>query len=145
MKRLFAILCLAVLFVTGCGNEDDCPVDRISMAQYIENNNLEVENTTQGFQYQILRPGSNRRPVSTDRVTVNYRGYFTDETEFDANDSISFNLQGVIRGWTLGIPIIGEGGSIRLFIPPALGYGARQVGDICPNSELIYDVDLLSF
>jgi FKBP-type peptidyl-prolyl cis-trans isomerase FkpA len=57
---------------------------------------------------------------------------------------ISFNLQGVIKGWTNGVPELREGGRITLYIPPSLGYGTRAVGSIPANSILVFDITLVN-
>ncbi|MBL7727693.1 MAG: FKBP-type peptidyl-prolyl cis-trans isomerase, partial [Dinghuibacter sp.] len=36
------------------------------------------------------------------------------------------------------------GQSIRLYIPPSLGYGSQQAGSVPPNSILIFDISLQS-
>jgi FKBP-type peptidyl-prolyl cis-trans isomerase FkpA len=60
---------------------------------------------------------------------------------------VAFSLLGVIQGWTNGVPLIKKGGKIKLYIPPALGYGANTTSDgrIPGNSILIFDVELLDF
>ena len=51
----------------------------------------------------------------------------------------------VIRGWDEGLTTdMRVGGSRRLFIPAALGYGAQGSGVIPPNSPLIFDVTVVS-
>jgi FKBP-type peptidyl-prolyl cis-trans isomerase FkpA len=76
---------------------------------------------------------------------VRYAGWTTDGKSFDASfpGTASFPLNKVIGGWTEGLQLIGEGGSIRLVIPPALGYGARGAPPkIGPNATLIFLVEL---
>jgi FKBP-type peptidyl-prolyl cis-trans isomerase FkpA len=55
----------------------------------------------------------------------------------------SFILNQLIKGWQLGLPQIKKGGSIKLYIPPSLAYGATGNGIIPGNSNLIYEVSLL--
>ena len=52
-------------------------------------------------------------------------------------------LNRVIKGWTEGLQLIGEGGKIRLFVPSELGYGENGNRGIEPNSTLIFDVELV--
>ena len=52
-------------------------------------------------------------------------------------------LNRVVKGWTEGLQLIGEGGKIELYIPAELGYGSRAMGEIGPNSTLIFDIDLV--
>src|SRR5688500_8782429 len=82
-------------------------------------------------------------------VTVHYTGWLTDGTKFDSSvdrgQTISFPLNGVIKGWQEGIPGMKPGGVRRLKIPADLGYGARGAGgSIPPNATLIFEVELVS-
>ena len=108
---------------------------------YVKNS---ADSTASGIVYLIQDSGSEVHAVSDrDTVKVNYRGTLIDGTEFDQNDSISFSLNHVIRGWAEGMKLVGEGGKVTLVIPGNLGYGERAPREIGPNSTLIFDVDLL--
>ncbi len=107
-----------------------------------------VLETESGLQYKILDPGSDVKPTNDqDTVWVRYKGTLLDGTVFDEvtpdKDSIRFVLGRVIKGWTEGMKLIGEGGKVKLFIPSDLAYGERAPREIGPNQTLVFDVDLL--
>ena len=83
-------------------------------------------------------------------VTVHYTGALTkDGTIFqsskDTGQPISFSLDGVIKGWTQGVPGMKVGGTRRLLIPSALAYVEAGSGSsIPPNSDLVFDIELIS-
>jgi FKBP-type peptidyl-prolyl cis-trans isomerase len=104
--------------------------------------------TGSGLQYRILRKGSGKKPKATDEVKVNYQGWLDNGKVFDSSyargEAISFPLNGVIKGWTEGMQLVGEGGMIELIIPPDLAYGSRGAGAaVPPNSTLHFLVELL--
>ena len=103
-----------------------------------------ADSTASGIVYLIQDSGSELHAVSDrDTVKVNYRGTLIDGKEFDANEGISFPLNHVIKGWTEGMKLVGEGGKLTLVIPGNLAYGERGNRSIPGNSTLIFDVDLL--
>ena len=101
-----------------------------------------------GLQYKVVRPGDGPSPLQTDKVKVHYRGTLTDGTVFDSSydrgQPISFNVSGVIKGWTEALLLMQVGAKWELTIPSVLGYGARGGGaTIPPNSTLLFEVELL--
>lgn len=109
--------------------------------------NQEFLVTDSGLKYRILRKTDGKNPTATSRVTVHYKGWLDNETIFDSsyrrNETISFGLNQVIKGWTEGMQLVGEGGMIELDIPYQLGYGERgSPGAIPPKASLHFIVEL---
>ena len=103
-----------------------------------------ADSTASGIVYLIQDSGSEKHAVSDrDTVKVNYRGTLIDGKEFDKNEGIEFPLNRVIKGWTEGMKLVGEGGKITLVVPANLAYGERGPREIGTNSTLVFDVDLL--
>jgi FKBP-type peptidyl-prolyl cis-trans isomerase len=102
-----------------------------------------------GLQYKILTEGTGAKPTLTDSVTCNYRGTLISGIEFDSSykrgQPATFQVNGVIKGWTEALQLMPVGSKWQLFIPGELAYGERgpsqQIG---PNSTLIFEVELLS-
>jgi FKBP-type peptidyl-prolyl cis-trans isomerase FklB len=101
-----------------------------------------------GIQYEIIKEGSGEKPTATSDVTCHYHGTLIDGTVFDSSVKrgapATFPLNKVIKGWTEALQLMSPGSKWRLFIPPGLAYGDRQVSAaIGPNSTLIFEVELI--
>jgi len=123
-------------------------VDDKIIQDYVKTNNLKTQKTSSGIYYIIEKPGNSTHPTATDKVKVHYKGTHLDGSTFDSSydrgEPIEFPLSGVIKGWTEGIPLFGEGGKGKLIIPSGLAYGANSPGgSIKANEILIFDVELL--
>jgi len=109
----------------------------------------EFVTTSSGLQYRILNEGSgDGSPGPESVVLVHYRGTLTNGLEFDSsykrNQPASFQVNGVIRGWTEALQLMKEGDKWELIIPPDLGYGSKGAGNIIPpDSTLIFEVELI--
>ncbi|MFN3748238.1 MAG: FKBP-type peptidyl-prolyl cis-trans isomerase [Sphingorhabdus sp.] len=102
--------------------------------------------TAEGLSYTVIKAGAGEKPGADARVEVNYSGRLaSDGSEFDAGQGAKFKVGGVIPGFAQGLKLMQPGGKYRLCIPAALGYGAEGSGPIPPNSDLVFEVELLSF
>lgn len=130
-------------------NEYTAAVNKKIGEDFLKANKMKdgVEVTESGLQYKIIEAGNDVMAGPKDTVYVHYTGTLIDGTEFDATDKtkepLKMMLNRVIKGWTEGLQLVGEGGKIQLFIPDSLAYGARNMGKIGPNSTLIFDVDVV--
>ena len=102
-----------------------------------------VDTTASGLQYTIIAEGAAEKIAPQDTVWVNYKGTLIDGTVFDENENTMFVANRVIRGWTEGLGLLGEGGKATFYIPSELAYGERGNRGIAPNSTLIFDVEVI--
>jgi protein-disulfide isomerase len=85
-----------------------------------------------------------------DSVTVHYVGALDDGTVFDSSRnrgrpfSARIGAGQLIKGWDQGVPGMRVGGTRRLVIPASLAYGSRPMPKIPPNSNLTFEIELLS-
>jgi FKBP-type peptidyl-prolyl cis-trans isomerase FkpA len=104
--------------------------------------------TESGLSYRIRRRATGRRPAARDSVTVHYKGWLDDgkvfDSSYDRDEPATFRLNQVVKGWTEGLQLIGEGGMIELEVPAELGYGDSGAGKkIPPGSQLHFLVELI--
>ena len=104
--------------------------------------------TDSGLKYRVLRKGTGGKPKATDMVKVNYHGWLDGgkvfDSSYDRGKPTEFPLNGLIKGWTEGLQLVGEGGMIELEIPFELAYGERgRPPVIPPKAQLHFLVELL--
>lgn len=96
-----------------------------------------------------LELGEGKAAVKGALITTQYYGWLENGTEFDSSYSRGKPFQcvigtgRVIRGWDQGILGMRVGGKRRLQVPAHLGYGERTMASIPPNSNLIFEIELL--
>lgn len=108
--------------------------DDISIQKYMTANSLTgFTKTNTGLYYKIADAG-NGSPITVDSTVVAeytgkyFNGVIFDKTAvgagatFDLNGDLDPNSE-PIRGWKEALPLIKQGGSIRVLIPSSLAYG----------------------
>jgi len=92
--------------------------------------------------------GEEVKPGAT--ITAHYTGALVKngiifQSSLDFGKAITFGLDQVIKGWTLGVPGMKVGGTRRLIIPAEQAYGASSPASNIPaNSDLVFDIDLVA-
>lgn len=124
-------------------------VDSVLISDYVtEFDTLAVYHEKSGIYYTILDEGDELKPDVNSIVAVQYKGTLLDGTVFDEtedDETLSFSLSNLITGWQIGVPLIGGGGKIILYLPSYYGYGTNETEKVPANSVLIFDIDLVSF
>lgn len=123
--------------------------------------------TKSGVIYKILKSGSGNKPLAGTEVFVNYSGFLEDGTLFDSssaemakafgkfdanrNETSGYNplpviygdKMGMIPGFIEGLDNMKYGDKAIIFIPSYLGYGKSGAGEIPPNANLYFELEIL--
>ena len=108
-----------------------------------------VKKHASGLRYEIIEEGDGITPGLFDQIEVNFTGRLISDNSVFATGTVkpdasfSSRLCNFLNGWQVGLPLIREGGKIRLFIPSTLGYGTRASGSIRANSNLYFELELV--
>jgi len=115
----------------------------------------EMKTTASGLRYEDSVIGTGAEAQKGKKVEVHYTGWLDEgngkkgkkfDSSVDRNQPFVFPLGAgmVIKGWDEGVAGMMTGGKRILFIPSALGYGARGAGGVIPpNADLIFEVEFL--
>ena len=105
-----------------------------------------VVTTESGLRFQVLAPGTGRRPTRADAVQVMYEvrlarnGRLVERTSAPAGIPVA----GSIAGFTEALLLMNEGGRYRFWVPARLAYGRRgSPGMVPPNNDLVFTLTLL--
>ena len=106
-----------------------------------------VVTTASGLQYKVIEPGQGGpHPTATDVALINYTGRLIDGTVFEKSQQPApMPLSGVLPGFAEALKLMPKGAKYRFWLPAKIGYGDKAAGAIPPNSDLVFDVELIDF
>lgn len=95
---------------------------------------------------QVLTEGKGDVLTATDSISALYTGWDWKmskkfDSAYDRGEPISFSLQGVIKGWTLGLTGQKVGSTVLLTIPSAMAYGDNPPAGT-PAGALVFVVKI---
>jgi FKBP-type peptidyl-prolyl cis-trans isomerase FkpA len=163
MYRLLLIVLVATGFLSACTKASSTAdivaaqlvKDDQLINKYLTNNNIKASEVDSlgfptGIYYKVDSAGlANTLYTNSTTVTVAYTGWLmaTNATQGAVIGTTNqfhpgFVLGSVIRGWQLGIPEVGNGGAITLFLPSKYAYGPYAQTDLGlpANSVLIFHI-----
>lgn len=124
--------------------------------------------THSGLSYVIVKEGEGKKPNVGQEVMIDYAGFFENGLMFDSsNEELSKTFgtfdqnraemqqyipipfkygskTGLIPGFIEGIEQMKMGDKAVIFIPAHLAYGERGVGPIPPNTDLVFELEMVS-
>jgi FKBP-type peptidyl-prolyl cis-trans isomerase len=101
-----------------------------------------------GVCYAIIKTGKGPRPVQTDSVQLQVKGYLPDgklfEDTYSKKNPYKITPAGLIPGLSEAVQIMTEGSLWKVFIPSALAFGAKGVqGAVPAYSAVVFEVELV--
>ena len=123
-------------------------VDSLDIPSYITHHQLDAKDDGNGIFYSFEKKGKGAIPKPGDYVKLNYVGKMLDGSVFDQskpNDSFVFRVgyRVVIQGWDKGIQKLPVGSKATILVPAALAYGSSGLGEIPPNTPLLFELEIL--
>jgi FKBP-type peptidyl-prolyl cis-trans isomerase len=109
----------------------------------------ETKTTKNGVKYETLKEGTGEELRPGKVALFHYEGKLEDGTVFDTTRTgkqpakFAIGTGQLIKGWEEGMPGMRVGEIRKLLIPAALAYRDQQAGKIPPNSNLIFEVELI--
>jgi FKBP-type peptidyl-prolyl cis-trans isomerase len=141
--------------------------DTLAIDEYLNSRGINASKLPSGIRYVITSEGDSPNATSGQTVLVNYAGYLMDGTYFDTNVKSIAQEKGIydslrelrspyapfevvidqsmlIPGWHDALKQLGTGAKGTFYIPSALAYGSRRMGDkIKENSNLVFDIEMV--
>lgn len=148
---LFVVSVIVISVNSGCKKDKGCtPKPAASeipqMEAFASANGITATAHPSGLYYQIIDMGTGPKANASSRISITYTGKLMNGQTFDEQltpNGAPWALSGLIEGWIIGIPLINEGGHIKLLIPSSLAYGCERYYEIPGNSVLYFDIHLV--
>lgn len=150
---IFEITLLDV--VTSETEKQRLGIDTVAIDDYLNTNAINATKDNTGIRYVITQLGTGSTPGLYSKVKINYTGkllssgavFFTGSSEPSATfDSRVINF---LYGFQAVLPKLPAGSKVTVYIPSGLGFGAQSFTSgsvsIAANSNLVYDIELVSF
>ena len=101
-----------------------------------------IKTSASGLSYKVIKEGQGQ-PVDSGKVDLTYVGKTIDGKEFDSSrgDTVSFNVDQVVPGFSEGLKMMAPGSKYVLYVPDNLGYNGR--GPAGPGGLMIFEVEVI--
>jgi FKBP-type peptidyl-prolyl cis-trans isomerase len=159
--RVVYILTILLVAHAGCNN-DDCSTsvsksrlsavnqtqlagDVAAISAYLAANGITAIEDPSGMRYAVTHEGTGAKPCLESTITFKYKGMLLDGSVFDENTTgLTYPLKQLILGWQIVLPKLQAGTKATLYIPSGYGYGPNELPGIPANSNLIFEIELVS-
>lgn len=157
MKYVLSLILLAALsfLVTGCSERKPqtakakkrTALELEQINAYLETQEGQFDQLDSGIWISIVEPGDSIHPSLSSIITTAYRtesltGILVDSAT--ENKPLRIRLARLIQGWQLALPMIGQGGKLKMIVPARLAYKERSIHPLLEGwTPLYFEIDLL--
>jgi FKBP-type peptidyl-prolyl cis-trans isomerase FkpA len=159
-----AAIALGVLALAGCGSlvtvsseitppPPDCATPRPVAAVDSFSTQVTLQQGASGLQFGDITVGCGAAAGAASNVNVQFTVWLSDGTQVittrgagAATNALQLSDPSTLQFWRLGVPGMRVGGTRKLVVPPALGFGAagNSSAGVPANATLVVDVELVS-
>ena len=153
MKKIILTLAASAIFLAGCriDGDDNCLTKTVASEQarmeaMANARGMNWSQHSSGVLLEIVNGGAGMTASSSSKIFVKYEGRLENGTVFETQPDetqTGWILGTLIPGWQISIPLIQEGGKIRVVIPSSLAYGCEFRGNIPSNAILYFEIELV--
>ncbi len=160
----FAAIAVAMVTLAACGSlvqvssnitppPPSCFTPRPAATADSFSTPVVLQTGAQGLQYGDIRVGCGKVAGATSNVTVQFTVWLSNGTQVVTTrgasqpaNTLQLGNTSTLAFWRVGVPGMRVGGTRRLVVPPALGFGAagNSSANVPPNATLIVDVELIA-
>jgi FKBP-type peptidyl-prolyl cis-trans isomerase FkpA len=123
--------------------------DTTEIGNYLRTNSIPTKKDASGLSYKISLPGSSAAlvPSASDSVVITYTGkILSTGIAFDQSltpKGYRLSTKTTLKAFQKAFPLFSEGTKAILFVPSGLGYGSYEKLGVPPNTNLVYEVELV--
>lgn len=148
---IFALASATACLSTDNNAPDEIPIEQTNFASALGVNLSASTRTPNGAYYRDIVSGTGAVVATGDSVSVRYTVWLANGIQIDSNVGSSaplltfkLGVGSVIGGFDEGLLGVKVGTQRQLIIPPSLGYGPYDYGQIPGNSVLVFNIEVIS-
>ena len=122
--------------------EEQWKKDTTAIGSYLRTNNIKAKVDISGVRFVIDSLAERFPPRFNSTVKFKYVGRFVGGGIFDQG-TITGQVSNFIEGFQIGLMLMPERTKARLYIPSGLAYGANGSQTIPPNSNIMFELQIL--
>ncbi len=122
--------------------QEQWKMDTTAIGSFLRTNNIDASIDASGVRFVIDSLAEGFPPRFTSTVKIKYVGRFIGGNIFDQG-TISGPVSNFIDGFQIGLMLLPEKTKARIYIPSGLAYGTNGSGSIPPNTNIMFELQIL--